>query len=79
MKFDRLPGHSFGLPQTTSGKSIESDLLLVCRDVMMCSVWGKIEAAREPIRRGEMLTSEHLCGALFCRIIEPMHGGMPPP
>lgn len=34
------------------------------RGVMMCNVWGKIEVARELIRRGETLKPEQLRGAI---------------
>lgn len=34
------------------------------RGVMMCNVWGKIDAARELIRRGETLTHGQLRGAI---------------
>lgn len=34
------------------------------RGVMLCNVWGKVEAARDLIRRGKKLTDEDLWGAI---------------
>jgi hypothetical protein len=31
---------------------------------MLCNVWGKVEAARDLIRRGKKLTDEDLSGAI---------------
>jgi 3-phenylpropionate/trans-cinnamate dioxygenase ferredoxin reductase subunit len=34
------------------------------RGAMMCNVWGKLDAVRELIRRGERVTPEDLRGAV---------------
>jgi hypothetical protein len=34
------------------------------RGAMMCNVWGKVDAARDLIRKGERMTSDDLRGAI---------------